>query len=195
MKKGVAMASALLGAGADTLTGGVGNDTTSYAGSSAGVNVSLAVGAINRGGDATGDVLSSIENLSGSAFNDVLTGNAVGNGLSGLAGNDTLSGAVSADTLDGGAGAGRLTGGGGNDVCVFRPTQAPGDEVTDFVGNGTAPGDQLQCIGYGTAAAGASLTQVGATDHWLINSADGTLHEDIRLIGVTSLNPSDFVFT
>ena len=53
------------GAGADTLDGGAGTDTASYAASSSGVTVSLAAGTAS-GGDAEGDTLISIENLTGS---------------------------------------------------------------------------------------------------------------------------------
>ena len=78
------------GAGADTLDGGAGIDTASYATSPAGVNVSLATGT-GSGGDAQGDTLSNIENLTGSNFNDTLEGNSLNNVLTGGAGNDTVS--------------------------------------------------------------------------------------------------------
>src|SRR6185437_51001 len=56
------------GAGADTLDGGGGVDTASYASSGSGVAVSLALG--TGFGDAEGDHLSNIENLTGSIYND-----------------------------------------------------------------------------------------------------------------------------
>jgi Ca2+-binding RTX toxin-like protein len=90
--------------GADTINGGAGTDTASYFYSTAGVNVSLTAGAANSGGDAQGDVLSNIENLEGSGFNDTLTGNASTNVLTGSAGDDWLYGRGGADTLDGGDG-------------------------------------------------------------------------------------------
>jgi hypothetical protein len=40
--------------------------------------------------------------------------------------------------------------------------------------------DAFVFVGYGTAAQGASLTQVDAT-HWSINSADGLVHDIITL--------------
>src|SRR5262249_35475328 len=83
------------GAGADTIDGRAGTDTASYFYSTAGVNVSLVAGATNTGGDAQGDVLTNIEWLEGSNYNDTLTGNA---------GDNWLFGAGGADTLDGGAG-------------------------------------------------------------------------------------------
>src|SRR5262249_52025194 len=51
-------------AGADALDGGLGTDTATYAASAAGVNVSLATG-LGHGGDAEGDTLINIENLTG----------------------------------------------------------------------------------------------------------------------------------
>ena len=62
-------------AGADALDGGAGIDTASYAASSAGVSVSLMTG-LGSGGDAQGDTLIRIENLTGSALDDTLEGNA-----------------------------------------------------------------------------------------------------------------------
>ncbi|MBW8725880.1 MAG: M10 family metallopeptidase C-terminal domain-containing protein [Inquilinus limosus] len=91
------------GAGADQLTGGLGTDTASYQGSAIGVTVNLATGA-GSGGDAQGDVLVTIENLSGSQGNDDLTGNAGANSLAGNGGDDVLRGGAGADRLDGGAG-------------------------------------------------------------------------------------------
>ena len=55
-------------------------------------------------GDAEGDELNSIENLTGSAYDDDLWGNDGVNVLSGMDGNDTLKGFGGADTLYGGDG-------------------------------------------------------------------------------------------
>ena len=82
------------GAGADALSGGDGTDTASYIGSVNGVAVSLATGT-GSGGDAAGDVLTSIENLIGSASSDTLIGDADHN---------TLVGGGSGDVIDGGQG-------------------------------------------------------------------------------------------
>src|SRR3546814_5612601 len=60
------------GAGADALIGGSGTDTASYAGSANGVTVDLTTGT-GLGGDAQGDTLSGIENLTGSNYDDTLT--------------------------------------------------------------------------------------------------------------------------
>ena len=86
-------------AGDDTLEGGAGADTASYAGSDAGVTVDLSANTvIGSGGHAQGDVLIDIENLTGSEHNDILTGDAGANVLRGGAGADMLDGGAGADT-------------------------------------------------------------------------------------------------
>ena len=76
------------GAGNDSLTGGAGIDTVSYAGATAAVTVNLGTGSATGG--AGTDVLSGLELVIGSAFNDTLTGAAgVADTLIGGAGNDT----------------------------------------------------------------------------------------------------------
>ncbi len=91
------------GAGADSLIGGAGTDTADYSGSTTGVTVNLGNG-VGLGGDAAGDTLSGIENVTGSAYGDSLTGDGAANVLSGGAGNDTLAGGAGADSLTGGSG-------------------------------------------------------------------------------------------
>ncbi|MCE8556947.1 VCBS domain-containing protein [Ruegeria pomeroyi] len=88
-------------AGADTLDGGSGSDTADYEDSDSAVNVNLGT-SVTSGGDAVGDTFISIENLTGSRWDDVLTGD----------GNDNiLQGRLGADTLDGGSG--------GNDTASY----------------------------------------------------------------------------
>ena len=103
------------GAGADALDGGVGNDTADYAGAGGVVRADLQ-GVVSHLGDAVGDTFVSIENLSGSDFNDRFYGDAANNILSGHAGNDALFGRNGDDTLLGGAGNDFLIGGSGNDI-------------------------------------------------------------------------------
>ena len=88
------------GAGADWLDGGGGTDTASYATSASGVTVSLALGT-GIGGDAQGDHLFNIENLTGSNFDDTLEGNAGNNKLVGGWGIDTVSYAHAASGANG----------------------------------------------------------------------------------------------
>jgi len=118
------------GAGADALNGGFGRDTASYAGSDGGVSVRLWQG---KGGlaDAAGDTLSGIENLTGSAHDDLLVGDAGRNVLSGGDGADRLLGGNGPDVLQGGAGPDDLSGGVGRDTFVFEPGTGV-DTITDW---------------------------------------------------------------
>jgi Ca2+-binding RTX toxin-like protein len=81
-------------------------------------------------GGSGSDTLISIENLTGSNYNDRLTGTTGANSLNGGSGNDTLTG---------GAGKDQLTGGSGNDTFDFNAlaemgtSSATWDIITDFV--------------------------------------------------------------
>jgi Ca2+-binding RTX toxin-like protein len=103
------------GLGLATIRGGEDNDTVSYANSADGVTIVL-VGGVGTGlgGDATGDILTGIENIVGSERLDLLTGDGNANILIGLGGNDVLNGGAGNDILNGGAGADRLNGGAGD---------------------------------------------------------------------------------
>ncbi|RZJ40644.1 MAG: calcium-binding protein, partial [Brevundimonas sp.] len=92
------------GAGADTLNGSLGSDTAVYTAAAGGVNANLTTGAATNDGDDAGDILTSIENLTGSAFDDTLTGAAGINYLIGGAGNDVINGRGGNDWLYGGDG-------------------------------------------------------------------------------------------
>jgi len=109
-------------AGADTLDGGAGLDTAAYAASPAAVNISLAAGTAS-GGDADGDVLHNIENVTGSAFGDTIEGDGGNNVLNGGAGVDTLSYAHAAAgvSVSLAVGTAQNTGGAGTDtVSLFE---------------------------------------------------------------------------
>lgn len=86
------------GGGSDNLQGGSGSDWASYSEAPSGVTVDLGTGMV-AGFDAFGDTFSSIENLRGSAHNDVLTGDSADNIIEGGLGSDTLSGGLGNDTL------------------------------------------------------------------------------------------------
>jgi len=103
------------GGGADTLFGGIGIDTAIYDGSSTGVWVDLTTG-YGYSGDAEGDTLYEIENVTGSSLDDTLIGDANANLLNGLAGHDGLRGGAGGDFLYAGAGDDHLEGGAGADA-------------------------------------------------------------------------------
>ena len=99
----------------DYMHGGSGFDTASYESSPAGVVVSLITDSAALG-DAQGDTLDSIENLTGSNYVDTLIGDNGTNVLTGLRGNDTLKGYGGSDTLGGGDGDDIMDGGAGYDT-------------------------------------------------------------------------------
>ncbi|MGH1575749.1 beta strand repeat-containing protein [Planktotalea sp.] len=105
------------GIGRNRLEGGSGDDTVSYADLTAGVTALLTVNIFQDTGQSI-DWIKSVENLTGSNFDDHLTGNGFGNILSGLDGADTLKGLQGEDTLLGGNGNDSLKG--GNDEDLLR---------------------------------------------------------------------------
>ncbi len=106
------------GAGADRLDGGSGVDTLDYAGSAAGVTISLADGTAS-GGDAAGDVFGGFERVNGSAHDDTLIADDSGRQLHGAGGADRLIGGAGHDVLIGGAGADAMEGDAGVDTLSY----------------------------------------------------------------------------
>ena len=119
----------------EILDGGDGSDTASYATATAGVEVYMLYPSLNTG-EAVGDLYISIENLTGSAFGDILGGDAGNNTLSGLFGDDKLLGDAGADLLNGGS---------GNDTVDYSGYGAAGGVVASLtnpaVNTGNAAGD------------------------------------------------------
>ena len=110
--------------GNNTLDGGAGEDTVSYAASDVAVTIDLSKGGASESGysydlGAHGvDTLRSIENLVGSVGNDRLATSDDGGRLSGEVGNDILTGHEGEDRLDGGAGNDKLYANGGDDILI-----------------------------------------------------------------------------
>ncbi|QRF66173.1 calcium-binding protein [Ponticoccus alexandrii] len=168
------------GAGADVLQGGEGSDTASYENSSSWVNVSLLTGFTGGGGQsqAIGDTFSSIENLRGSAFDDILNGDDNANVLSGGDGADILRGRGGADVLEGGAGADSFVfniGFGDDRVVDFEN----GVDVLDFSENAQI-----------TAISDLTITDSGA-DALVTDSFGNSVTVD-NMAGL--LTEADFVF-
>jgi serralysin len=133
------------GAGSDHLNGGKGTDCISYAASTGSVLADLLSGK-GSGGDASGDMYASVENITGSARDDALRGNNSANVIKGgdgtdtimgRSGNDTLAGGLGDDKLHGQTGRDVLTGGGGRDTFLFKAvSESRGslrDTIKDFV--------------------------------------------------------------
>lgn len=155
------------GRGGDLISGGTGSDTASYVNADTAVAVNLASARTNKG-DAAGDTYDSIENLTGSNYNDRLYGDSGKNFLKGLDGNDVLSGGAGNDSLYGqdgndkllggtgddrlfgGSGADDVYGGTGKDIFFFQSSAdstvsvAGRDTIFDFQG---AAGDKIHLVG------------------------------------------------
>lgn len=113
-------------AGNDMIDGKGGTDRVSYDTSPAAVNVNLATSTAQDGWTGI-DTLRNIEDVRGSAFNDVITGNAGSNGIDGRTGDDTMDGGAGFDWLryDSASGnvtvnlaLGTATGAAGNDTLI-----------------------------------------------------------------------------
>ena len=141
------------GFGVDLLFGGSGSDTANYGYYKSGVIASLAKGfghikTYEKAYDA--DFYFSIENITGSDFDDnlegdnianVLKGGAGSDVLSGLGGNDSLYGGFGNDTLTGGAGADYLDGGSNTDTVSYQ------DAASGIVANLTTGGTAGEAVG------------------------------------------------
>lgn len=111
------------GGGKDRYDGGSGLDTVAYSAAAAGVAASLLLGR-GTAGDAARDLYTSIENLTGSSHDDILTGDNGRNRLRGLYGEDTLYGNGGVDRIEGGGSDDFINGGGGWDVAIFSGNRA-----------------------------------------------------------------------
>ena len=109
--------------GDDLLLGGDGQDTADYSRAAGLVSINLSNGAVQDGDGGT-DTLTSIENVTGSAFNDTLVGDGSAN---------TLSGGNGIDRLNGRGGDDIMQGGGGNDIYTVTEV---GDVVTELADQG-----------------------------------------------------------
>ncbi|MCP4074541.1 MAG: hypothetical protein GY742_22905, partial [Hyphomicrobiales bacterium] len=104
------------GAGDDDLQGGDGTDTATYANAASGVTVYLQYTGRDVGGGQGVDTLVSIENLTGSAYDDRLIGDANDNVLTGGDGKDVMKGKGGTDIFYGGDGDDKIIGDAGNDT-------------------------------------------------------------------------------
>jgi Ca2+-binding RTX toxin-like protein len=157
--------------GKDTLNGGNGSDWAYYASAGAGVTINLGNAALNNG-EATGDSYTSIENVVGGRFDDIITGDAGANTLRGFLGDDTLNGGGGDDILRGEA---------GNDIFVFE-VGGDNDTVIDWID----ADDMLDLTDFGfanNAAAMATAAQVGADVVFTIG-ADSITIEDTTLADI-----------
>jgi Ca2+-binding RTX toxin-like protein len=175
--KGTYLAELLDGkAGADTMTGGRGDDTYVVD------NRSDLV--VERAGEGTDTILTSlnamllpanVENLgTTSSTGSRLTGNNLDNVIRGGSGQDVINGAGGADILYGGDGA---------DIFVLRQGEAAGDRIMDF-----GAGDLIRLQGFGE---GAKLVHQHA-DLWSVSWSGG--EEVFRIAGFSENAVPSYLF-
>ena len=182
------------GLGNDTLNGGSGNDTVTYADALGGVSVDLDIDGRQNTGSEGRDLLISIENLTGSNFDDRLSGDCGNNRLVGGEGNDVLSGRSGNDVLIGGGGADILTGGSGADTFVFDSltVSADRDIITDFTSRvdhialsrsvfAAFANDPLGGLSRSEFVIGTQATT--ANQHIIYNAQTGALYYDADGVG------------
>ena len=162
------------GRGADYIHGGWGTDTVSYYSSYAGVTVNLGSGTATNG-DAYGDTIRYVENITGSYwYSDSLTGNAGNNVIDGLRGDDLIYGTSGNDTIIGGLGFDTL------DYRLIGNTN--GVEVDLTQGRVDKGSDGLDTVSsieevYGTNYGDSFIGNAGANTFEGLNG-DDTFHAD-----------------
>jgi Ca2+-binding RTX toxin-like protein len=132
--------------GDDTVRGGGGSDTISYADDYAGVNINLQAGTAS-GQFAGHDTLQSVENAIGSDFDDVIRLSDTSGSADGRDGNDAITGGAGNDTLRGGAGNDSIDGGGGFNIVTYA----------DATSSGVTPTGKGVTVNFATGS---------ATDNW-----------------------------
>ncbi len=163
------------GADADQLFGSDGLDLASYKSSPEDVTVFLQ-DLYAAGGDATGDTLSGIEGVIGSAYGDLLYGAGESEILPGEGGNDNIGGFDGNDRIEGGSGNDYLGGGAGNDEIIG----GEGNDTAAFSGANFVIADLV------SGTAGGSLT-VGSDRLAGVENLEGTIYND-RLAGGAGAN-------
>jgi Ca2+-binding RTX toxin-like protein len=108
------------GEGVDSIDGGNGQDQLDYrwTGENQGVVVNLALNQVINDGFGYQDSISSIENVQGSEFDDLITGDSQGNNLHGREGDDGIYGGDGDDWIEGDEGHDQLFGDNDDDVLT-----------------------------------------------------------------------------
>ena len=185
------------GVGAQKIFGDGGIDTVEYSSSMGGVEVNLALTTLQEGGtysSAYGDILSGIENITGSSYADTLTGNTANNVLTGRSGADRLTGGMGADVFKYNAPTSAGTDSG--------TTVASRDVITDFA-NGIDKIDLAAFAGTFTFMGKSAFTgtpnqlnYAQVAGNTIINlDTDGNKIVDgqIQLLGLHNMTATDFM--
>ncbi len=184
------------GAGADQFVGGAGVDTASFASASALVALDLGT---NQGtqGDAAGDSFTGVENVIGTAFDDVIAGDGEGNRLDGGDGDDLLFGMSGDDTFVDGAGDDQIAGGDGNDILVHTGGTAKfdaglGDDVLDLSkGQSAVVVDLVKAPLASEGGASRAVAATTDTSSWILQSG-GSLRNIVTMTSTEAVIGTDF---
>jgi Ca2+-binding RTX toxin-like protein len=194
------------GAGVDTLRGSTGLDIVDYSGNNTAISIDLRPWTVS-GGYATGDVLSGIDGVIGSAFNDTIIGfdgegsdpaDTYTNLLYGGAGADLIDGLSGSDGLYGGADNDSVLGGGGNDTIDGGDgdDSLQGDAGNDAISGGSGNDRIIGGVGNDTLTGGAGrdtfvLTAGGGADVIAdldLTLIDGKFTDQIDVSGLVDAN-------
>jgi len=167
----------------DSMNGGDGEDTLVFDRFNSDVDANIVTG-IDVDNNGSFELFASIENLTGSAFNDSLTGDGNANSLVGATGNDALSGEGGSDHLNGSEGSDTLTGGAGGDLFVFDATEAANGDANVVTDLTFADGDQVT-IGFDSGDAGQTVTVSSGQD--LIDAASANAEISLQATGSDTL--------
>jgi Ca2+-binding RTX toxin-like protein len=170
--------------GNNSINGGRGFNTLSFAGADDGVKVDLATGVATGVGT---DQIANIDCVIGSTYfrNILIAGSKNAELFAGDA-KDTLEGGTGNDVLVAGAGGDVMSGGGGSNKFVY----AAGDHrlvITDYRQNGDD--DTLHIYGYAKAE---RIAQIGATTVIVLSATDRIVLEDTL---ATALDTASIVFS
>jgi Ca2+-binding RTX toxin-like protein len=168
--------------GKDYVDGGTGIDTIDYSSLLYYVNNGTAWGGVtvnlgitnqqNTGKGGGYDTIINVENLVGTAGNDVLTGSSGDNVINGMDSNDSINGAGGSDTLSGDRGNDTINGGAGNDRLF-------GNDGNDILTGGL--GADAFHLEFGYSRVGAKIP-AGVDTITDFNSAQGDHFEMFRAV-------------
>jgi Ca2+-binding RTX toxin-like protein len=165
------------GVGGDLLDGGTGTDTASYEAAAGSVYVYFGdLGSAT--GEAAGDSFLSIENITGSAFDDIIGWDSGNNVIDGGAGNDRLFGGAGNDTLIGGA---------GNDRYAYTGAGFGNDIITNFEDGA----DRIDFTSYAGASYGSLLITAAVGGVSVVFGADSIFIGGVNIGQITN---ADFLF-
>jgi len=190
------------GEGADIIDGGEGRDRAIYNKSDAAVTINLETNS-NSGGEAEGDILTNIEEVTGSDFADNITMDDNRNVVRAGEGDDVVDAKGGNDKIYGNLGADILTGGAGKDQFTYNFLSDSTDSETDFILDFVQGEDKIRfnsriefdsiSSGEGSATSDTELEYYfDGEGNTIIQSIDQEFQ--IKLQGEIALAETDFMF-